>query len=119
MLIGQLAVATGCTRDTLRFYEKLGLIQGRAGAGSGYRRYGPQAIERVQLIQHAKLLGFTLAEIGALLDDWESGRLSFGEKQAIFRDKIVEVDQRIAALQAVRAYLEDKLRRLETDVRAA
>lgn len=112
MLIGQLAAATGCTRDTLRFYEKLGLIKGPRDR-SGYRHYGPQSLERVQLIQHAKVLGFTLGEIGALLDDWESGRLSIAEKQTIFRDKIVDVEQRIAALKAVRTYLEDKLKRLE------
>ncbi len=118
MLIGGLAKKTGCSRDTLRFYEKLGLIQGEAKAGSGnnYKHYSEEMAERVALIKKAKLLGFTLTEIKRLVDDWESNRLSIPEKIGIFEDKLAHVEDKIRDLHEVKAYLACKLDLLRSGV---
>lgn len=99
MLIGELVSRTGCSRDTIRFYEKVGLIE-------------DQMVDRVLLIKQAKLLGFTLAEIKGLVVAWETNTLSLKEKVNIFQDKIALVDQRIGELKQVKQYLQRKLRGL-------
>ncbi|MGH8673564.1 MAG: MerR family transcriptional regulator, partial [Burkholderiales bacterium] len=82
MLIGELANRTGCTRDTIRFYEKIGLLEGRADARSGnrYKRYDGGLVDRILLIKQAKLLGLTLAEIRQLMQAWEKNLLSRQDK---------------------------------------
>ena len=111
MLIGELAKRVGCSRDTLRFYEKLGLVEGTRGrTGSNtYKHYGEQMVERVLLVKKAKLLGFTLGELREGIVAWETNALSAEEKTAIFVDKIALVDRRIAELKTVRKYLEQKM----------
>lgn len=112
MLIGELAKRTGCSRDTIRFYERVGLVQGArpAGASNSYRQYGERMVQRIGLIKHAKVLGFTLAEIRGLAEAWEADALTRAEKEKIFRDKIALADLRIAELRQVKRYLEAKLR---------
>ena len=63
MLIGELATASGLSREALRFYEQQGLIRARRLA-NGYRDYPPEVVTLVQYIRTAQQLGFTLAEIG-------------------------------------------------------
>ena len=64
MQIGQLATATGLSRDALRFYEKRGLLASTR-RGNGYREYPPQAVEWLRYVRTAQALGFSLAEIEA------------------------------------------------------
>jgi DNA-binding transcriptional MerR regulator len=70
MRIGTLAQATGLSRDTLRFYERQGLLQARRQA-NGYRDYPPEAVEWLGYIRTAQRLGFSLQEIAASLEDVE------------------------------------------------
>jgi DNA-binding transcriptional MerR regulator len=114
VLIGALARRTGCSRDTIRFYERMGLVAGTrpAGASNNYRQYDERMVQRIGLIKHAKVLGFTLAEVRGLADAWEADALSRAEKEKIFRDKIALADARIVELRRVKRYLESKLRRL-------
>lgn len=114
MLIGELVYKTECSRDTIRFYEKLGLIEGKMARGgtNNYKQYDAQMVDRVLLIKQAKLLGFTLAEIKELVVAWEANTLSRKEKVNIFQDKIALADQRIAELKGVKRYLQRKLNAL-------
>ena len=116
MLIGELAAKAGCSRDTIRFYEKVGLVEGARGRteSNNYKHYDEQMVERILLVKQAKLLGFTLDEIQGLLVAWETGSLSGEEKTKLFVDKIALVDQRIAELKRVRNYLKQKLAALHT-----
>ncbi|MDO3720738.1 MerR family transcriptional regulator [Marinobacter sp. chi1] len=70
MLIGKLASESGLSKDTIRYYEKRGLL--RSGCkniqGNGYKNYPAEALERLHHIREFKELGFTLSEIGELLD---------------------------------------------------
>ena len=68
MTIGQLADAAGVNLETVRYYERRGLLAEPPRTPAGYRQYGPAELWRLQLIGRAKRLGFTLAEIGELLD---------------------------------------------------
>ena len=65
MLIGELVIRAGCPRDTIRFYEKVGLIEGKRGRSgtNNYKHYDDQMVDRILLVKQAKILGFTLAEI--------------------------------------------------------
>lgn len=114
MRIGDLAKKTRCSRDTLRFYEKMGLVQSRRGSGAtnNYKHYDDQMIDRVLLVKQAKVLGFTLSEIKGIIVAWETNKLSRSEKARIFEDKIVLVEQRLAELRRVKRYLETKLKTL-------
>eukprot|EP01032_Pedospumella_encystans_P037187 gene37187-42118_t len=64
MQIGEIAAATGISRDTLRFYEKRGLLRARRSA-NGYRDYPPEAVDWLRYIRTAQQLGFSLKEIEA------------------------------------------------------
>jgi MerR family Zn(II)-responsive transcriptional regulator of zntA len=117
MLIGEFAKASGLTRDTIRFYEKIGLISAsetRRGSNR-YKYYDQALLERMELVGKAKLLGFTLPEIGKLIRDWEGNRLSASQKRVIITDKIGVIDERLRELRKVRQYLEEKLSCLRPD----
>ncbi len=104
MLIGELATASGLSREALRFYEQQGLIRARRLA-NGYRDYPPEVVTLVQYIRTAQQLGFTLAEIGdrlpSIWDAPEPGPLL----NQVLASKLGEIDARIAALQALRQTL--------------
>lgn len=111
VLIGEFSKASGLARDTIRFYEKIGLIattETRRGQNK-YKHYDRSLLDRMELIRKAKLLGFTLSEIGKLIRDWEGNRLSLREKRKIISDKIRVVDEKLEEILKVRRYLDEKL----------
>ena len=104
--IGRLAKQSGVPIDTVRHYEKIGLLRPAGRLASGYRRYGQAEQKRLRFIRRAKALGFTLNEIQALLE------LSAGNKVDRIRKAAVahldDVERRIEELGKVR----DSLRKL-------
>ncbi|WP_075793879.1 MerR family transcriptional regulator [Massilia putida] len=114
MQIGELAAATSLSRDTLRFYEKRGLLRSRRLA-NGYRDYPPEAVQWLCYLRAAQALGFTLAEIETglpLLDDPAAAapQLRAQLREALLR-KLDDIDARIAGLSALRADLTRELAR--------
>ena len=110
MQIGELAAATGLSRDTLRFYEKRGLLLSRRLA-NGYRDYPAEAVQWLCYLRAAQALGFTLAEIETglpLLDDPAAAAPLL--RDALSR-KLDDIDARIAGLSALRAELTRELAR--------
>lgn len=108
MQIGELAAATGLSRDALRFYEGRGLLTARR-RGNGYRDYPPEAVEWLCYLRTAQSLGFTLAEIEAgmpLLSDPATSGL---ELRAALARKLADIDARIAGLAELRAGLARRL----------
>ena len=101
MRIGQLAKRTGVSPDTLRFYERLDLLDGHR-RDNGYRDYPDSAIDRVEFIKLAQALGFTLAEIRSIAPLLTGGTLPVEQVQAFILDKLALIDQRIATLQTLR-----------------
>ncbi|GAB4526781.1 MAG: Cd(II)/Pb(II)-responsive transcriptional regulator [Anaerolineae bacterium] len=115
MRIRELSMKTGLTIDTIRFYEKRGLL-GQAHMRRGanrYREYNDKAVERLQLIRQAQLLGLTLSEIGQSIQAWEDQMFTKEEVRGFFTEKIAEVDARIQELYQIRAYLCEKLENLD------
>ncbi|WP_308925501.1 MerR family transcriptional regulator [Janthinobacterium sp. J1-1] len=115
MRIGDMAQATGLSRDTLRFYEKRGLLHARRGA-NGYRDYPLEAVDWLRYLRTAQQLGFTLAEIEA--DMPLLAAADAPETAALLRtaltNKLADIDARIAGLSQLRAEL---ARRLGTPMR--
>lgn len=111
MLIGELSAKSGISKETIRFYEKIGLIAaGERRAGTRiYKEFSPAIIDRLKLIQQAKKLGFKLSEMKHTLDSWESGKLSKIEKIQIIQQKMADIDTQVEQLGQIKAYLADKL----------
>lgn len=109
--IGELAAQAGMTRDAIRFYERMGLITAQRGnqGRHGYRRYDQGAVRRLDLIRQGKALGFSLGEIGELLEAWADHRFRPEQKRAVIADKLALVAGKIAALQALSATLQHTL----------
>lgn len=98
--IGQLARRGGVSIDTIRYYERNGLLVPSNRLASGYRRYGNLEIARLRFIRRAQGLGFTLAEIKGLLTLSAQHDVSRIRKTAA--EKLIDVESRIAALERVR-----------------
>jgi MerR family copper efflux transcriptional regulator len=98
--IGQLAKRGGVGIDTVRYYERNGLLAPHTRLASGYRRYGELELARLRFIRRAQALGFTLREIKGLLA--LSAQRDVGRVKRSAQAKLVDVDARIAALERVR-----------------
>lgn len=109
MRISEFCNLTSLTRDTIRFYERQGLLQPRTLA-NGYRDYSQQDIDRVADIQIGRLLGFTLREIRHGLDAWKKGKLTPAVKKATMEAKLAEVRAKLAELKQIEKYLVRKLK---------
>jgi MerR family transcriptional regulator, copper efflux regulator len=114
MLISELAKKSGLTIDTIRFYEKKGLISSELihRRSNNYRDYSEVSLERLTLIQRAKRLGFTLVEIQEWVKDFESDRLTVEQKHQILGRKLEQIDERIEELKQMKIYLLEKRSRL-------
>lgn len=100
LTIGRLATEAGVGIDTVRYYERAGLLPPPPRRASGYREYPADAVARLRFIRRAKELGFTLVEIGELLQ--LSGRGGVAEIRAAARHKLDVVEHKLAELQRVR-----------------
>ncbi len=118
MLIGELSKQTGLSKDTIRFYEKLGLITAisKDEGRKSYKRYGAETIERLSMIVQCKGLGFTLGEIKQLLDDWGGGEISKRDLIEIVERKIEEVIKKNQQLESIETYLVNKLSKLNKEI---
>src|SRR3981081_2489203 len=98
--IGQLAKRGGVGIDTVRYYERNGLLAPSTRLASGYRRYGDLELSRLRFIRRAQALGFTLREIKELLA--LSAQRDVARVKRSAQAKLVDVEARIAALERVR-----------------
>jgi DNA-binding transcriptional MerR regulator len=103
--IGQLAEVAGVHTETIRYYERRGLLADPPRTAAGYRQYGADDVWRLLFIARAKGLGFTLTEIGELLD--ADGGSSVDRTLAAARRKLAAVDAKLTELARTRARLEE------------
>ncbi len=104
--IGELASLSGHTPDTLRYYERLGLLPPPLRSSSGFRRYPAGTLERLTFIRQAKSLGLSLREIGALLSSRErGGRRRCQRVRDLLGDKLKELERKLADLRALQTTL--------------
>ena len=105
MWISQTAKEAGVNAQTLRYYERRGLLPKPSRRGSGYREYSPDAVRLVRFIKRAQTLGFSLDEIEELARLRDVGRGERHRVRAIAERKIGEIDRKIAQLQSMREAL--------------
>ena len=107
--IGDLAEAAGVTPDTLRYYERRGLLQPSGRRASGYREYPPEAVGVVRFVKHAQALGFTLGEVEDLMRlRGVSGRRGAGlAVREVAVAKLRDIDEKLRMLAALRGALAD------------
>ena len=109
MKIGQLAREAGVPIDTVRYYERNGLLPAPPRQASGYRAYEPQDVQRLRFVRRAKSLGFTLVEIGELLALSDHREGDMAPLRDVATTKLQEIDQRMAELSRIRAGLQSLL----------
>ncbi len=105
MTIGRLAREAGVGVETVRYYERRGILKRPSASGRRPRHYPEQALATIQYIKRAQSLGFSLSEIGELLalrDDPES---FCEEGRPVVEQKVTEIDRKIAELKAIRREL--------------
>jgi Cd(II)/Pb(II)-responsive transcriptional regulator len=105
MKIGELAKAAGTTVETVRYYEKEGLLPAPDRGVNNYRSYGPLHAERLRLIRNCRALDMTQDEIRAILTLADSQGADCGPINEIFEDHMRHVDERIAELTQLKAQL--------------
>lgn len=106
--IGKLSKASGTPIETIRFYEREGLLPPAPRTESGYRLYDKDAAKRLRFIARAKALGFTLAEIRDLLalqDNPAANRSGRSQVKALTQRKLEDIESRIADLQRMQKVL--------------
>lgn len=110
LTIGRLAAATGVNLETVRYYERIGLMPPPDRTVGGHRSYRPEHRSRLTFIRRARELGFPLDDIRTLLTLAEPGRQSCAEVQAIASDHLHDVKAKIADLTRLAAVLEEAVR---------
>ncbi len=110
MTIGALAARTGVGVETIRYYERIGVLPraprgGSAQAHAGYRRYDEAAAERLAFVRRARDLGFSLDEVRELLSLADEPDRPCAEVDALARTHLARVEERIAQLDGLRTEL--------------
>lgn len=105
--IGKLANATGINIETIRYYERAGLIEPPARTEGNYRAYGEADVTRLRFVKRTRDLGFTLQQVRALLSISGQRDRDCGTVDAIAIEHLTEVDRKIADLMALRRELAD------------
>ncbi|MGY0061482.1 MerR family transcriptional regulator [Streptomyces sp. LZ34] len=108
MRIGELAAQAGLSKDTIRFYEKVGLVTGQRLA-NGYRDFPPETVTWLHYVRTAQTLGFSLAEIGRHFEELRDAPDSAEALSVLFEEKIRVIDERMAELAALRADLDARV----------
>lgn len=103
MKIGQVASQAGVNIDTLRYYERRGLLDEPERRPSGYREYPPDTVRLIRFIKRAQDLGFTLAEIEELLTLRDGRGQRRGDVRAMAQAKLRDIDEKLARLQSMRS----------------
>lgn len=111
LTIGQVAAEAGVNVETVRFYERRGLIPAPARRPSGYRQYPSEVIGRIRFVRRAKGLGFTLREIAELLALRVDPDSSCADVRGRAREKIADIEARLDSLAEVKSALSRLARR--------
>lgn len=111
--IGRVAKAAGVSIDTVRFYERRGLVSPSARRASGYRVYREDAVRRLTFIRRAQELGFSLKEIAALLRLRSGGGVRCDRVRVAAGRHLEDVRARVRALKRIEAVLDELVRTCE------
>ncbi|MEE8516346.1 MAG: helix-turn-helix domain-containing protein [Alphaproteobacteria bacterium] len=113
LTIGILAKRTGCKVETIRYYEKIGVLPAPGRSSGGQRRYEPGHLKRLNFVRRARDLGFTLADVRSLLGFVDDQDRSRTEIQAIGARHLENVRARLSDLRAMERVLDDMVVRCQ------
>lgn len=111
MRIGELAAATGVDTETIRYYEREGLLAPPARQANGYRRYGRPQLERLSFIRHCRALDIPLADIRRLIDALDSPNADCRDIDRLIDAQLFRVRARLQSMQALEKQLVELRRR--------
>ena len=103
--IGDVSKRSGIGIEALRFYERMGLLGRPARTNSGYRLYDSDVIERLSFIKKAQILGLSLSEIAQIISEKAAGQSPCAHVREIVRNRLQELDQRMAEIRRYRREL--------------
>lgn len=116
--IGEASRLTGVSAKMIRHYEGLGLLPAPPRTESGYRRYDDDAVNTLHFIRRARDLGFSMADIGQLLDLWRNRRRSSAAVKKLAVQHVAALEARIEALEAMKRTLNGLAEQCHGDERA-
>ncbi len=111
---GELAELAGVSRDTLRHYERKGVLPRPRRGHNAYRQYPPEALQRVQLVRRALSVGFTLDELAKVLKVRDAGGAPCEEVRRLAAQKLLNVQDQLRELTALRDDLQKTLQDWDT-----
>ena len=105
MRIGELCAKTGLSKETVRYYERQGLLENipQPNRSNNYKVYSAVDLQRLNMIKHAKMLGFTLSEISEVLAVWVDDKFTAEQKRDSLQRKLPQLEEKEAALIELRA----------------
>ncbi len=112
--ISQLAKAAGVPTTTMRYYERIGLVEPEDRSHGNYRLYSDESLQKVNFIRAAQATGFTLDDVKSLLSDDAGGRSKCGNVQGLIEDRLVDIEARLKDLRHVRKVLKSSLKKCQT-----
>jgi DNA-binding transcriptional MerR regulator len=116
---GALAKSAGVSPDTIRHYEKIGVLPRASRTQAGYRVYPASAVERVLVVQRALRIGFTLAELAEVLQARDAGGVPCRHVYQLAQDKLKGIEADIEALKRTRRYVKKVLCDWEQRIQSA
>lgn len=114
LTIGQVAKQAGVSHDTIRLYERYGLIEEPARAANGYRQYPIETVDKLRFIKRAKAMGFTLKEIQELLSIHHASKQSCSEVRRKAQQKLAQVAEKIKEFKKLEKSLKTLVNDCET-----
>ena len=105
MKIGELAIRAGCDVQTVRYYEREGLLEAPGREESGYRRYADKHLARLRFIRHCRSLDIPLAEVRQLIECADAPRQSCERVNSLLDQHIAHVQRRLQALKVLERQL--------------
>jgi DNA-binding transcriptional MerR regulator len=114
--IGKAAKSAGVSVDTIRFYQKLGLIKSAGRSAGGYRLFGGEQVRELTFVRHAQQLGFSLTEVEELLALRQKHHVC-SEVQSMLKRKVRDVQEKINSLSRLEGELADALRNCNRELR--
>ena len=110
-----MARATGCNLETIRYYEKIGIMPDPPRSTKGYRSYDNAHVKRLKFVMRSRDLGFSLEEVRGLLGLVDDRSRTCAEVQIIAEDHLTDVQAKIADLQRIERVLSDTVARCTGD----
>jgi Cu(I)-responsive transcriptional regulator len=115
--IGEAAALSGVSAKMIRHYESIGLLPEAGRTFAGYRIYGDADLHRIRFIKRARGLGFSIPRIAQLLALWDDRGRASAEVKALARAHALELQKKVAEMQAMQRTLEDLAERCHGDDR--